>query len=107
MDALRLEPAARDDDGWVEIVQVTQPMDEQPNGTFAANEDGEASEPEPIGWVREVEGTEEQATVWYDARVIDPTLGAVERRFPSFEGAITALAVRTYYPPDARTSVGW
>jgi hypothetical protein len=107
MNALRLEPTARDDDNWIEIVAIAEPMEEDSAGDFKESSSKQESEAESIGWVREVEGTEEQATVWYDARVIDSVQGAVERRFPSFEGAVAALAVRVYYEPDARAMTGW
>jgi hypothetical protein len=103
---LRLEPTTRDGDGWAEIVLVTQPMDEDAAHEFANNDRGDAEEPIIVGHIREVEGTEDGPTVWYDARVIDDG-GVQQRRFLSLEAAVLALGMRRYVPSDTRKVLGW
>lgn len=105
MIELHIRPGEEDEEGWAEVMLVTQPMDKE--GTaYVANQDGNA-EGETVGYVRVVEGTEGTAgPTWWDARVIED--GArYDRRFVSLEGALLALAVRAHLPRDEQKLVGW
>lgn len=103
MIELHVRPMERDEDGWIEVVLVAQPVDEA-DGTFAASE--AVSEGETVGHVREVEGTEGSTNEWWDARVGLPN-ASLSRRFIGVEAAMLALAVRARSPHEARRMVGW
>jgi hypothetical protein len=90
MNKWSVRAVERDNDGWVEIVLIVQPMVEQ-DGVFHDNEDGETSEGETLGHVREVEGTVEGPVTWWDARVIEEHHGMQMRRFTSLDDALMAL----------------
>jgi hypothetical protein len=101
---LTIRPMGADEDGWVEVCLITQPM-EQDGSAYMDNQDGSA-EGETVGYVRPVEGTEGAQVEWWDARVIDGR-ERHDRRFTSLEAALLALASRPHLARDQQKLVGW
>lgn len=96
MIELQIKTMDADDEGWSEVVIVT--LDD---AVLSAAPEGDT-----LGWVREVEGTADGPTTWWDSKVVEETQ-VHYRRFMSLEAALLALASRPHLPVDARRLVGW
>lgn len=110
MIELHIRPMATDEDGYVEVCLVRQPMDES-DGSFHSNESGEASEGETVGYIKVVEGTEDGPVTWWDVKVHDAEgVGPNRehhRRFTDLDTALLSMALRSKHEVDTRRTLGW